>query len=73
MTTMRKCKPAVHEDIEGEYNSCALVEESVELRFSHEDSSITLLANIPGLTEASTVAFWVWGMVEEQDFVPLNR
>ena len=74
MIAMRKCEPAIHEDI-GEYNSCVLVEESVEFRFSHEDNSITLLADIPGLTEESTIAFWVWGPIDEQDFdfVPPNR
>ena len=73
MTAMRKCTPDISEQSGEEYNSCTLVEEPVELNFSYEDNSLTLSANIPGINEASTVAFWIWGMIEEQEYVPFAK
>jgi len=77
-TLMRECTPKVLEGTGEEYNGCASVEEPVELKFSYENSGLTLSANIPGITEASTIAFWVWGhviegMAVEQEYVPNEK
>ena len=72
MTTIRQCEPDVLEDSGREYNSCTPMDKSPILYFSREDISITLVATVPGITKSSTIAFWVWGMIEEHhhDFVP---
>lgn len=74
LTTIEECAPGILEGTGEEYNSCANMEESVGLDFSYEEGSLTLVANIPGINEESTVAFWVWGnLVMEQDYVPSNE
>ena len=78
ITTMQECAPGILEKTGEEYNSCIRTSEPVELTFSYEENSLTLSANIPGITEASTVAFWVWGhviegMVIEQEYVPNEK
>lgn len=69
-TVMRECAPDISSRTGEEYNSCTLVAEKVDLDFSYEQNSLTLSATIPGINESSTIAFWTWGMVEEQDYVP---
>lgn len=67
MPTMEKCEVAISESSGDEYNSCPVSEESPEIFLSSENKSITLVATVPGITESSTISFWVWGLVDEQD------
>ena len=70
-TIKRKCAPEILEEGGREYNICTDVAEPVELTFSCEENSLTLSPNIPGISDESTIAFWIWGMLDRaQDYTP---
>ena len=70
-TIIRQCAPGISDDSGKEYNKCSDMAQPVELSFSYEENSLTLSTDIPGITDTSTIAFWVWGMADRaQDHTP---
>ena len=52
-----KCGRATSEHNGIEYTSHRLLSSDVEVTFSHEDGALTIAAQIPGITDNSTIAF----------------
>ena len=68
-----KCSRAIreHDGIEREYTSHEFLSSDVEVTFSHEEGTITLAAEIPGITDKSTIAFVSHGMFSgSPDYLP---
>ncbi len=68
-----KCGRAIreHNGIEYEYTSHKFLSSDVEVTFSHEEGTITLAAEIPGITDKSTIAFVSHGMFSgSPDYLP---
>ena len=68
-----KCGRAIreHNGIEYEYTSHEFLSSNVEVTFSHEEGTIALAAEIPGITSQSTIAFVSHGMFSgSPDYLP---
>ena len=68
-----KCGRAIreHNGIEYEYTAHEFLSSDVEVTFSHEEGTITLAAEIPGITSQSTIAFVSHGMFSgSPDYLP---
>ncbi len=68
-----KCGRAirVHNGIEYEYTSHKFLSSDVDVTFSHKDGTLTLAAQIPGITDKSTIAFVSHGMGSgSPDYLP---
>ena len=68
-----KCGRAIreHNGVEYEYTSHKFLSSDVEVTFSHEDGTLTLAAQIPGITDKSTIAFVSHGMFPgSPDYLP---
>ncbi len=60
-----------HNGIEYEYTALEFLSSDVEVTFSHEEGTITLAAEIPGITSQSTIAFVSHGMFSgSPDYLP---
>ena len=71
-----KCGRAIreHNGVEYEYTSHKFLSSDVEVTFSHEDGTLTLEAQIPGITDKSTIAFVSHGMFPgSPDYLPARR
>ena len=60
-----KCGRAIAEHNGIEYTSHEFISNKVEVTFSHEDGTLTLAAQIPGITDESTIAFWASAFGDE--------
>ena len=66
-----KCDRAIAEHNGIEYTSHKFLSSDVEVTFSHEDGTLTLAAQIPGITDKSTIAFVSHGMFPgSPDYLP---
>ena len=66
-----KCSRAISEHNGIEYTSHEFLSSDVEVTFSHEEGTITLAAEIPGITSQSTMAFVSHGMFSgSPDYLP---
>lgn len=62
-----------HNGVEYEHTSHRFMSSDVEVTFSHEDGTLTLAAQIPGITDKSTIAFISHGMFPgSPDYIPRN-
>ena len=70
-TIIRQCAPGILEDSGRQYNKCTDMAQPVKLSFSYDENNLTLSTTIPGITDTSTIAFWVWGIGDmAQDHTP---
>ena len=66
-----RCRRAISEYNGLEYTSHEFLSSDVEVTFSHEDGTLTLAAEIPGITDKSTIAFVSQGMFPgSPDYLP---
>ena len=66
-----KCDRAIAEHNGIEYTSHKFLSSDVEVTFSHEDGTLTLATQIPGITDKSTIAFVSHGMGSgSPDYLP---
>ena len=63
-----KCGRAIAEHNGIEYTSHEFISNKVEVTFSHEDGTLILAAQIPGITDESTIAFWASAFGDEDYF-----
>ena len=65
-----KCGRAIAEHNGIEYTSHKFLSDEIEVTFSHEDGTLTLAAQIPGITDRSTIAFVSHGWRSSPDYLP---
>ena len=65
-----KCGRAIAEHNGMEYTSHTFLSDEIEVTFSHEDGTLTLAAQIPGITDRSTIAFVSHGWRSFPDYLP---
>jgi len=65
-----KCARAIAEHNGIEYTSHKFLSDEIEVTFSHEDGTLTLATQIPGITDKSTIAFVSHGWRGGPDYLP---
>ncbi len=65
-----KCGRYIAEHNGKEFTSYEFLSNEVEVTFSREDGTLTLAAQIPGITDKSTIAFVSHGSIGSPDYLP---
>lgn len=71
---LNKCYRSISEYTDMEYTRCDLLPDKVKVSLSQEDGTLTLVAQIPGITDESTIAFWTHDFsTYGQDYLPRDE
>lgn len=71
---LNRCYRSIAEHNGMEFTKCDLLPDKVKVLLSQEDGTLTLVAQIPGITDESTIAFWTHDFsTYGQDYLPRDE